>query len=175
MIWRPVKGYENLYEVSSNGDVRSLPRICRRREGKELKEYLYEGKVLKPSPDWKGYLKVRLYHNDVPKDFFVHRIVMEAFCENPHNHPQVNHINEIKSDNRLCNLEWCSASYNVNYGQRNKTMEKPVKQMAKDGKLIGMFKSACEASRKTGVQQANISRNCLGKTKTAGGYIWQFL
>ena len=175
MKWRNVVGYDGLYEVSSDGVVRSLPRVCHKMEGKVLKEYIYLGKVLTPSSDRKGYQKVKLYKGGKGKVKFVHRLVLEAFRSNHQRLPQINHINEDKSDNRLCNLEWCSASYNVNYGKRNKTLEKPVEQMKKDRVVIGVFKSTCEASRKTGVNQRNISQNCLGKRKSAGGYIWHYL
>ena len=175
MIWRNVVGYDGLYEVSSDGVVRSLPRVCHKMEGKVLKEYIYLGKVLTPSSDRKGYQKVKLYKDGKGKVKFVHRLVLEAFRSNHQRLPQINHINEDKSDNRLCNLEWCSASYNVNYGKRNKALEKPVEQMTKDMVVIGVFKSTCEASRKTGVKQTNISQNCLGKRKSAGGYIWHYL
>ena len=61
MKWRNVVGYDGLYEVSSDGVVRSLPRVCHKMEGKVLKEYIYLGKVLTPSSDRKGYQKVKLY------------------------------------------------------------------------------------------------------------------
>lgn len=85
-----------LYEVSDKGDIRSLPRLCKKMEGKKLTEYVYRGKLIKPSPDYKGYLKVKLYKNGKGKVFSVHRIVLESFIGNPNGLPQINHINENK-------------------------------------------------------------------------------
>lgn len=175
MEWKSVKGYEELYEVSDKGYIRSLPKICKKMEGKELKDYLYSGKILKPYVDRKGYLKVKLYKDGAGKVKFVHRVVLESFVGNPKELPQINHKNEDKTDNSLHNLEWCSASYNVNYGTRNKALEKPIRQMSKDGKVLNEFKSASEAAKHTGLHQSLISQCCIGKRKTTGGYRWQFL
>lgn len=107
-IWRPVVGYEGLYEVSSYGRVRSLDRYDSKnhfRKG-ELMNFFYGC----------GYLKVVFSKNGIVKKYLVHRLVAQAFLPNPDNLPQVNHIDEDKLNNRVENLEWCTAKYNINYG-----------------------------------------------------------
>ena len=109
--WRPVVGYEGLYEVSNTGRVRSLDRYTKYR----CSYRLHKGKVLSPAIKDNGYLIVRLQK----RMFYVHRLVAEAFIENPDNLPEVNHLDEDKTNNRVDNLEWCDHKYNMNYGTRN--------------------------------------------------------
>ena len=156
--WLPVVGYEGLYEVSNLGRVRSLPRNTTK------------GKILAQQITKFGYLKVALVKNNVPKFFQVHRLVAVSFIPNPNNLPQVNHINENKLDNRVENLEWCTAKYNMNYSN-----SKRVAQCTKEEKIITIFSSLIEASNQTGFWYGNISRCCLGKRKTAYGYIWKYI
>ena len=108
-IWRPVVGYEGLYELSSYGRVRSLDRYDNRNRFRK-------GHIMKQSYCSKGYLTIDLCLNGKVKKCLVHRLVAEAFLPNPDNLPQVNHKNEVKSDNCVDNLEWCDAKYNLNYG-----------------------------------------------------------
>ena len=100
--WRPVVGYEGLYEVSNTGFVRRVSDLM----------------VFKLS-DLKGYCIVRLRKDGKGKSYLVHRLVAQAFIPNPLNLPQVNHIDENKKNNNIDNLEWCTAKYNANYGTRN--------------------------------------------------------
>ena len=115
-IWRPVVGYEGLYEVSNLGRVRSLDMYVKVGYGNYR---LHKGKVLSPTKNKNGYLKVNLYCNGKQKTIDVHRLVTEAFLPNPDNLPQVNHKDEDKTNNRVENLEWCDHKYNMNYGTRN--------------------------------------------------------
>lgn len=108
-IWRPVEGYEGLYEVSSYGRVRSLDRYDKMNR-------FWKGRILNLSDNGIGYLRVQLYSNNKAKWFFVHRLVAIAFIPNPDNLPEVNHIDEDKTNNRIDNLEFCDHKYNLNFG-----------------------------------------------------------
>ena len=109
--WRPIVGYEGLYEVSNTGQVRSLDKY-------DSMNRFYEGRILKLFADRLGYLSVVLYSNSKRKHYLVHRLVAEAFIPNPDNLPQVNHRDENPSNDNVDNLEWCDGKYNVNYGTR---------------------------------------------------------
>ena len=109
-IWKPIKEFEGYYEVSNMGRVRSLNY---KRTGKE--------KILKNIEDYKGYLEVVLTKNGKRKQFKVHRLVAEAFIPNPENKPCIDHINTVKSDNRVENLRWVTYKENSN---NEKTLEK---------------------------------------------------
>ena len=110
-IWRPVVGYEGLYEVSNTGRVRSLDKYD------SMNRFL-RGRILRLFTDGLGYLRAQLYSNSKRKSFLVHRLVAQAFILNPDNLPQVNHRDENPSNDNVDNLEWCDGKYNVNYGTR---------------------------------------------------------
>ena len=111
-IWIDIKNFEGIYQVSNLGRVRSLARWIKCKDGKTIYR---KGRILKPQPA-SGYRQVILSVNGEKKWFSVHRLVAETFIPNPDNLPEVNHKNEDKYDNRVENLEWCSHSYNMNYG-----------------------------------------------------------
>lgn len=117
-IWKDIKGYEGKYQVSNYGSVKTLNY---RRTG--------TARLLIPKND-KGYLAVGLYKNGKRKMFLIHRLVAEAFIPNPENLPQVNHIDEDKTNNYVENLEWCTQSYNNNYGTRLKRVSESLKNRA---------------------------------------------
>lgn len=179
-VWRPVVGYEGLYEVSNTGQVRSLFRYK---------------KVLKPNMAKTGYCTVELFKSGESKRLLIHRLVAKAFIPNPDNFPQINHKDENRSNNSVDNLEWCTAKYNMHYNngierrtanrnydsellretaRRNgKTVSKPVLQIDKD-EIIARFESAKAASLATWINHTHICDVANGKRKTAGKYNWVY-
>ena len=118
-IWKPIDGFVGYYEISNFGNVRSVNRYAKTFYGKRTIKSRTKEQFLNP----KGYLRVALFKEQKCKKFFVHRLVAMAFIPNPFNYPFINHKNEIKSDNRMENLEWCTAKYNDNYGTRNERIK----------------------------------------------------
>lgn len=176
-IWKPVKNYEGLYEVSNKGQVKRLEHVIVDKIGRK---YHKKERIMKGSPTGNGYLKVDLQDNKGKrKPLKVHRIVAEAFVPNPDNKPQVNHKNEIKTDNHVENLEWITAKENLNYGTRNerarKAISKPVAQYTKDGKLVKIWQSTREAGRELNISNGNISSVARGNQKTCGGFVWKYV
>ena len=171
-VWKDVKGYEGLYEVSTMGRVKSLR----------------SGKILKPAKNKNGYLRVDLYKDGKQKHFLVHRLVAEAFLGNPDNKPCVNHLSEVKTSNHYSNLEFCTQKENLNWGTRTeraakaiskaltnrKDQSKPVVGIDPDtGKVVVEFPSTREAGR-NGYDQGHVSKCCNGKKKTSYGFIWRY-
>ena len=174
-VWKSPPGYDGLYLVSSFGRVRSLPRMVRKWRGKSCVLELFEGQILTPYETKKGYLSVRLYKDGKSHDFPVHRLVLLTFVPNPENFPQVNHRDEDKKNNRLDNLEWCSAEYNMNYGHCRDTIRRPVAQYTKLMEFKKEFDSIISASRETGICATNIWSCAKRKRPSAGGFIWQYV
>ena len=137
--WKAVLGYEGLYEVSNLGRVRSLPHEVPTKIGTRISS----GRVMKLQPFKSGYMGVCLSKGNKQALKTVHRLVAEAFIENPDNLPQVNHKDENKANNSVDNLEWVTAIENNNYGTRKKRLSEkisfPVIQLTLDGKYIKKF------------------------------------
>lgn len=137
-IWKPVVGYEGLYEVSNTGQVRSLDRYIKYSNGQI---HLHKGKVLSPVIKDNGYLQVGLYYNGKYKMFLVHRVVAQAFIPNPDNLPEVNHLDEDKTNNNVTNLEWCDRSYNLKYGTvRIRSINTKIKKGYVNEENVGLSK-----------------------------------
>ena len=172
--WRPVIGWEGLYEISSTGLVRSIGPKWKRRGGRIFKHHY----------DKDGYDTVTLQRPGMCKTLKVHRLVALTFIENPDNKPVIDHINGIKDDNRVENLRWCTQSENEHNpitkevqraGQRayfrsqkgrlhtmravrasNEKQARPV-QCVETGEI---WESVHEAARQLGLNQANMSKSC---------------
>lgn len=157
-IWKPVKGFEGLYEVSNMGNVRSVDRYV--MSGNHC--CLLKGKPIKACYNSDGYLIDGLYKNGKRKRYFVHRLVAEAFIPNPKNLPCVDHINTVRDDNSVENLRWCTRKENSNNPLTiehliYQKINKPVYYIDEDGSKIS-FKSISEAARKIGCSQRFLSK-----------------
>jgi hypothetical protein len=166
-IWKTIPGYEGVYEVSNHARVRSLNRICcytnRRLMGKVLATKLTL-----------GYPTLGLHKNRKTYHLKIHRLVAQAFIPNPENKPFINHINGIRHDNRLENLEWCTAQQNMIHaletglrkppmGERCKLSRLKKDQVLEIIKLRGTI-GVREIGRRFGVRHSTISDIHKGKT-----------
>lgn len=153
-IWKPVKDFEGLYEVSNMGNVRSLNYRC-----------TGEIKILKPGKDKRGYLKVNLYKSSKYSSKRVHRLVATAFIPNLDNKTQVNHIDGNKQNNTVSNLEWCTNSENMQHawrtGLRNEETKRKISESLKG-------KHHTEETKK------KMSESHKGKMKSAGKLVWRY-
>ena len=171
-IWKDIEGYEGLYQVSSEGRIKSLSRLT--SNGRKIAD-----RILTPYKNRDGYLQLKLYKDGKYINHKIHRLVANAFIPNPENKPEVNHIDENKENNNVSNLEWVTRKENANHGTRNersaKTNSKPVMGISLDGKSYLYFNSAKDAERLAGFDNSAISRCCRGKLKTYKGYTWSFV
>jgi hypothetical protein len=174
----PVKGYPD-YLVFEDGRIFSKK----------------SNKFLVPSSNQR-YQSVELHDNGKHERLLVHRIVATAFIPNPENYPQVNHKDENPLNNHVDNLEWCTAKYNMNYGEGAKTrhkkidyskpifrkraiensmnLRKPILQFTKDGELVARYSSTADAMRTLGLKNAHITECARGKRQTAHGFVWKY-
>ena len=154
-----IEGFEN-YEVSNLGKVRNIK----------------SGRIIKPSLNKNGYLRIWLCENNKKKYLYLHRIIATAFIDNSEEKPCVNHIDENKTNNDLSNLEWCTERENAIHGTRTKRAAekhfKKVIQLDLNENVLNEFESMKQAEQETGVFARNISSCCSGKRKSAGGYKW---
>ena len=153
-----IKGYEGIYAITSCGKVWS-----------------YKAKrFLKTHKSSKGYERVELYKDNNCKRLTIHKLVATAYIPNPYNLPQVNHKDENKENNSVNNLEWCTNKYNSNYGTRNERMSKAKMKKVLCIELNRIFDSGLQAQKQLKIAVSRISECCSGKSKTAGGYHWQY-
>lgn len=160
-IWKEIDGYEN-YMVSTFGRVYNIKKK----------------NILKGDIDCWGYHRVQLYNKHGRKHIKRNVLVARAFIPNPNNLPEVNHLDEDKSNNRVDNLKWCTEKENCNHGTRNKRISeskyKVVEMFTTDNIFVAEFNSVKKASEKTGIHANSIGNNCRGESKTAGGYIFRY-
>lgn len=165
---KPIKGFEDLYMITTDGRVFSLRQYC----------------FMETWKDTKGYEILYLKDNDGIKHIKkIHRLVAEHHIPNPDNLPQVNHKDENKSNNSVDNLEWCTNKYNSNYGTRNNRISDnhrhihkkhwvPVLMYDLEGNFI-MELPNMSCAVEYGIPQSNISKVLSGERKSAGGYIFK--
>lgn len=187
-IWKDVVGYEGLYKISSLGRIKSLnfkTFVGRDANGVFIRK-VHEH-IMKPQISKSGYSKIVLKKDGKNFNTSIHRIVSIAFIENKNSLPFVNHINEIKCDNSVSNLEWCTHLYNCNHGTRsarqkqsminNKKLSIQVIKMTKDMIEIETYPSISEAGRQNNIRIQGIC-GCINGTKSfhsAGGFKWKKL
>lgn len=140
--WRDAKGYEGSYQVSNTGLVRSVDKIVRCRNGYALKK----GRLLKYSHNLKGYRMLSVSVNGKTKTVTIHRLIATTFIPNPHKKTQINHINGIKTDNRVENLEWATASENALHAHANGLVSK-FKSRPKKWIYIPLYNELLEISK----------------------------
>lgn len=168
-IWKAIKGYEGLYEVSNLGNVRSIRTNI----------------TLKKGITRKGYNIVVLCNNGKRTTKTVHRLVATAFVENPLNKTEVNHIDEDKTNNRADNLEWVTHIENSRHGTRgnriakantgNPQTSRQIFQYDLAGVLIGTYASPRVAENETGISRWMITHALYkDENNLAKGYIWKF-
>lgn len=169
--WKPVVGYEGLYEVSNYGRVKSLERLelCGNKWFRKRKE-----KLLQQCAKENDYLIVTLCNSTGHKMFYVHRLVAMAFIPNPNNLPQVNHKDEDKTNNHVDNLEWCTARYNSTYGTHVKRVaeKQSIKVRCIENGIV--YDSGKEAARQLNINDGKILKCCSGKSKQTYGYHFEY-
>lgn len=178
-IWKDIENYEGLYQISNLGNVKSLEKELKIKSKNQYKQFdmklLFKGKMLKPSLKSSGYYYVCLTRDKKTKYYAIHRLVAQTFLDNPNNYNYINHKDENKLNNCVDNLEWCSAKYNCNYGDRtNKIIQKlnvKILQYDLNGNFIKEWASIKDATETLKIR--NISQVVNNKRNKAGGFIWK--
>ena len=190
-IWKDIKGFENLYQVSNLGNVKTLGNMARAK-------CIDKNGIRKPQINHKGYLGVILHKDGIYYQKLIHRLVAEAFIPNPENKQQVNHIDTNKQNNCVENLEWTTQDENMAHAASHgiykkisprqkeaqlkniiKAIEAEKKQVVKINPYTGeceeKYNSIIEASRSNGINSSDIIDVCKGRREFAGKYKWVYL
>lgn len=174
-IWKDIEGYEG-YQASNFGRIRSLDRyiVSKCRCGGFCNKYS-KGKILKQAINNCGYLTVSLGRH---RKYLAHRLVWEAFVGSIPDDMEINHINEVKTDNRIENLSLMTHKSNINWGTCNqrsgKKHRKPIMQVTKDGEEFFCWFSLKNASEELNINQPNLWKALNGRYQSAGGFKWRY-
>lgn len=171
VVWKEVKGFEGLYEVSTLGKVRNSKGKIKKHGIKRTSGTCYK--------------TVRLWKDGKYYNKYVHRLIAEAFIPNPEKLPFINHKDEDGTNNSIENLEWCTKEYNNNYGTARKRQAKKVRgkesekrkvvyQYTLDGDFVACYPSVTHAAKELGCSTSEIAQVCIGKRKTSRGFIWEY-
>lgn len=177
-VWKDIKGYEGLYQVSNMGRVKSLPKLK-----KTPTTTFMTKEIIKKANICKGYLRLGLKKDGITKSYFVHCLVAQAFLGDA-NGLTVNHKDENKLNNRADNLEYMTLAENIRYGggiQRsaksrtdNPLTGTAVNQYTLNGTFVKRYLSINQAKRENNFHQENISLCCQHKRNQSNGYIWRY-
>lgn len=180
-VWKDIKNYEGLYQVSNLGRIKSLDRIVYQKNSfGNIQKNIYKGKILSLFEDKDGYLRVNLKKGKKMKQYGVHVLVANTFLNINKfkymeyedlskidiNRLQINHKNENKKDNCIDNLEFCTVAYNTNYGSR----EQKIIQLDLSGKIIKVWDSRKKASKELHISRNTINEILRGHRQDINGY-----
>ena len=185
-IWLDIYGYENAYQVSNFGNVRSLDRYVDRMNHGHPSVQFCKGKILKLDIDEDGYYRINIRYNQKDKRYGVHRLVASAFLPNPENLPCVNHKDGNKMNNHVDNLEWCTVEYNnrhaASIGLRPHTIYEDrsavKKRLSKPVKCIQTgeeFSSCIEAERRLNLGSTAVGHSIKYNRPTRQGYTFEYI
>lgn len=190
-IWKDIKGYEGLYQVSNYGNIKNVERYINANLKNNIKKVKRKSKILNPFCSNKiKYYTITLYKNKKPKNYRLHRLVAIAFIPNPNQYKEVNHKDGNKLNNNIDNLEWCSRIQNMEHAYKNGLIirkkglimkrgkyhksSKKVYQYNLNGELIKQWDSMSDIKRELNLSIGNISSCCNGKRKQAYNFIWKW-
>lgn len=168
-IWKEIEWTSGDYMVSNLGRVLAIPRVvrfgCQERTTKK--------KILAQIDNGHGYLYVNIYG----QKYYVHRLVADAFLDNPMNLPQVNHKDENTANNCADNLEWCTSKYNCNYGSHNDKLKiaKRNKYIVVNVETGDVYGCPIDVQEALGIHHDSVSRCCRNGKGTAGGFHWRYI
>lgn len=176
-IWKDIDGYEGSYQISNYGRVKSVERRSKKSNGLLM---LVKERICKQY-SCRGYMYVCLSKDGEQHKKKVHRLVASSFIPNPNNHPDVNHKDEILSNNNVSNLEWCTKEYNRHYGtgllRMKQTLRKkygvPIIRYTINGNETKRYECGIDIIQ-DGFDRRAVYRCCKDNNRTHKGYKWKF-